>query len=91
MDTSHLSIKTYEPRHEEICLRGFRPGTTQTPGCHGTATEILDLGRRGIVLLFSENNGAADQRLCFCICKSRFSHDVTHMILVLHVLVYEEY
>ena len=27
---------------------------------------------------------AADLRLCFCICKSRFSHDAAHIILLLH-------
>ena len=43
----------------------------------------------GLYYLCSENKGAdqlcgyctADLRLCFCICKNRFSHDAAHMIM----------
>ena len=43
------------------------------------------IGSRGIVLC-SENKGA-DQRLCFRICKKRFSHDEAEMYLIGHTLM----
>ena len=56
--------------------------------------EILDLGRRGIVLC-SKNKGAdqlhiycaADLHLCFCICKKQFSHDAAHMTSTFRVMI----
>ena len=65
-----------------------KPGCTVTTD--GKRLEISDFGRRGIVLLCKENKGsdqlrgyhAADLRLCFHISKSRFFHDVAHLIPV---------
>ena len=47
------------------------------------------VGRKGVVLPMNENKGAdqllgnraADLRLCFCISKSRFSHDAALLML----------
>ena len=49
----------------------------------------------GLYYLCSENKGAdqlrgyreADLRLCFRICKSRFSHDEAHMFVVMLLCV----
>ena len=40
----------YEPCHVKTCLRGFRSGLTQTRLYSHRRLDILDLGRRGIVL-----------------------------------------
>ena len=70
-------------------LRGFRPGPNKPdvqPPKIAKRLEISDLGSRGTHVLYnlcSEIKGAdqlriyraADLRLCFRICKIRFSHD----------------
>ena len=45
-------ILLYEPRHEKTCLRGFRPGKTQTSllSHRDLSLEILDLASIGIIL-----------------------------------------
>ena len=56
----------------------------------GYRLEISDLGSRGIFNYpYSKNKGAdhlrgyreADLRLCFRICKNRFSHNEAHFIM----------
>ena len=46
-----IKEKKYEPRHEKISLKGFRPGPAQTNLYnHKRKLEISDLRRRGFVL-----------------------------------------
>ena len=44
-----VKVRQKESRHEKTCLRGFRPGLTQT-GLNGKRFEITDFESRGIVL-----------------------------------------
>ena len=70
-----LSISIFEPRHEKTCLRGFRPGQTQT-----RLYSHRRLLEAGIVLAMSQISCAADLRLCFRIyAKFRFSHDAAQL------------
>ena len=66
-----------EPRCEITCLRGFRPGPTQTLAVQpqkmvrGLKFRIKEV--EGLYYLSSEKKGTdqlggADLRLCFCIC-----------------------
>ena len=56
----------------------------------------MDLGNGRIVLFCNEKKGtdqlhghcAADLRLCFCIYKSRFSHDTAQMCKTALLLIY---
>ena len=71
MDTTCTKYKMeIEPRHEKTCLRGFRPGLTQT-GLYSDS--------RWFVLYLCSENKDADLCLYFQICKSRFSHDAVHI------------
>ena len=78
------NIFKYEPRCEKTCLRGFRPGPTQTRLCsHRNAKrlEISDLVK-GLYYPCSANKGADQLRaFVFAYAKSQFSHDVAHIML----------
>ena len=52
------SLVLYEPRHEKTCLRGLRPGKTQT------SLEMSDIETRGIILSRQRTTKADDLRLC---------------------------
>ena len=56
-----------EPRHEKTCLRGLRPGKTQTV-LKLSSLVISDTASIGIIL---------SRKLAYAI--NRFSHDVTQM------------
>ena len=72
---------------EKTCLRDFRPGPTQIGMTRGVKFRIKV--EEGMHYLCSEIKGAdqlrghleADLRLCFRICKSRFSHDAANFFL----------
>ena len=82
--------RLYEPRCEKTGLRGFptRFDTNRAVQpqkmARGLKFRIKEVG--SLYYLYSENKGAdqlcgyrtADLRLCFRICKSRFSHDEAH-------------
>ena len=79
-----VMCKHVEPRHGKTCLQGFQPGQTQTGLCIAKRLETLDLKSRGILLRSEikcvDQLRAADLRLCFRICKFRFSHDAAQLI-----------
>ena len=71
-----LFRKIIEPRQEKICLRGCRPGPTQT-GLYGHRSRW-----KGMYYLCSANkewlpSSSAELRLCFHIC--RVSHHAAHI------------
>ena len=91
MDSQLNQSGSYEPRYEKNGLRGFCTGPTQT-GLYNQRKMARGLKFRieeEEVLYYqcSENKGAdqlrgyreADLRLCFCIYKSRFSHNEAHI------------
>ena len=78
-----ITDRRYEPRHEKTCLRGFRPGPTQTGLC--SLRRQLEAGNFGFrkkrdctfgvaktkaLISFTVcGYRKADLRLCFRICK----------------------
>ena len=64
----------FEPRHEKICICGFRPGPTQTGLYNHMATdfEFRIKGVKALYYLFCENKGGN--------AKSRVSHDAVYLM-----------
>ena len=80
---------SYEPCHQKTCLRGFRPGETQT-GLLRYRDEILDIETRDIIpsrqrttktLIRLRGCAVWIAHLLFAYGINRFSHDVAHILL----------
>ena len=71
----------FEPCHEKTCLRGFRPGLTETRLYSQRRWLGLKFGIKEVDVyvlhyLCSENKGSAS--FVFAYARSRFSHDKAH-------------
>ena len=86
----HTRLTIYEPRHEKTCLRGLRPGKTQTSLLsYRRKLESWIFGYRGIILTRQRTTkvlirlrGCAgwSASLLFAYCINRFPHVVAHII-----------
>ena len=76
---------TNEQRHEKICLRGFRPGPTQTGLYnHRRWLEALNfrIGKKRDCTIYVVKTKALICGFVFTYTKSRFSHDAAQMIII---------
>ena len=99
-----MLILSYEPHRDEACLRGFRPGPTQTRlYIHRRWLEAGNFG--GLSFLCSINEGADQLRsyfscavtaqlICafvFAYAKSNFYYDMAHIDFLKQMIMTMEY